>query len=270
MLNTEGGTPVPKGMIFRDTTVAGTHPFRGDPFTLSIVLARLKQEDYLRKILKLIESTSHTYMGGFATMVKEYTKVATVVLDGIEDLLDSKDIEPLIGHRNTVMQNAQDEFYPGYFVLINMEEKKADPDKFFVIDNQLRYGDSLADSQPYREHDYVLYSIMSTDARNDIDLLPFKKEWIRLMQFATGMTTFNEENWLQVKGKLFALQGTLRLSPDLTRKQVRDLIATYKQEIEELKEEGDHLGAVQESPPAEKADGWDKDMDKMALDILKL
>ncbi|HXB95577.1 MAG TPA: hypothetical protein VNU70_10475 [Puia sp.] len=270
ILNTEGGTPVPEGMIFRDTTVAGTHPFRGDPFTLSIVLARLKQEDYLRKILKLIESTSHTYMGGFATMVKEYIKVATVVLDGIDDLLDSKDIEPLIGHRNTVMQNAGDEFYPGYFVLINTEEQGVDPKKFFVVDNQLKYGNSLADAQPYREHDYVLYSIMSTEQRNDCDLLPFKKEWVRLLQFATGLSTFSEENWLQVKGKLFALQGTLRLSPDLTRKQITELIASYKQEIDAMKEDRDHLGVAEESLPAEKADGWNTDMDKMALDILKL
>ncbi|MES1160000.1 MAG: hypothetical protein ABUM51_04530 [Bacteroidota bacterium] len=266
-----GKFPIPDGMIYKNVTVAGTHPFRGDPFTLNIVLGRLRQKDYLRKILKLIESTSATYTGGFATLVKSYAKVASVVLDGIDYLMDSKEIEPLIGHSNTIMQNANDEFRPGYYALINKSEKEIKPSDLFVKKNGLYFGESLENSEPFREDDYVLYSVMSVNERNDTDLLPFKKEWDDLLKYAMSFTSITDDDWLQIKGKLFALHSSVRLSPDLTRAHASKINDGYKKEILDVKKERADLGADRRSLAAKSdKDPYERQMDQRALDILKL
>lgn len=259
---------IKEGMIFKNTTVAGTHPFRGDPFSIRIVLARLEKKDYLRDLLKLIESAAGTYTHDFATVVNNYLKVSKVVLDGIDTLLGKKELDGLIGHSNTIMLNAGDDFKPGYYALINQNEKETDSRKFFIVDNALCYGNSLQDCTPYREADYVLYSIMSTVKRKDLNQLPFYKKWKDLLAYSMPLNTISAEQWDLIKGKLFALHGELRLSPDLVRSQVTELMKEYTTEVNEIKSQRESLSA----PEAEKImiSKWDKEQDEMALQILKM
>ena len=267
---------VKNGYLIKNTTVAGTHPFKGDPFTLTVVLAKLQKKDYLTDLLKLVENAASTYTGDFLNMVSNYLKVSKLVVDGIDTLLDKKEVEGLIGHRKTLMLNAKDEFRPGYYVLINKSEEdirddmKYENKNFFVKGTgELYYGNSINDSDPYRDADYVLYSVMATDLRSDIDQLPFYPQWQELIEFAMPLTKISEEQWELIKGKFFALQSTMRLSPDLIRDQVKKLIEDYKAEIKEIRKDKEDLGA-EESPAADKRDNWDKEMDKIAFDILKM
>jgi hypothetical protein len=267
---------VKNGYLIRNTTVAGTHPFKGDPFTLTVVLARLEKKDYLSDLLKLVENAAATYTGDFLNMVGNYLKVSKLVLDGIDTLFDNKQVDGLIGHRKTLMLNAKDEFRPGYYVLLNRSEREIRDEmqyerkNFFVKGTgELYYGSSINDSEPYRDADYVLYSVMATDSRSDIDQLPFYPQWQELLGFAMPLTKISEEQWEMIKGKFFALHSTMRLSPDLVRDQVKKLVDQYKEEIKEIRRNKEDLSA-EKMPEADKRDKWDKEMDSVALDILKM
>ncbi len=268
---------VKNGIVIRNTTVAGTHPFKGDPFTLTVVLAQLEKKDYLRDVLKLVESAAATYTGSFVNMVNNYLKVSTLVLDGIDTLFGKKEVMGLIGHRKTLMLNARDDFKPGYFVLINKSEREISDDKeyegknFFVKgDGELYYGTSIGESEPYRDADYVLYSVLATNNRSDIDQLPFYPQWQELLGFAMPLTKISEEQWELIKAKFFALHANMRLSPDLIREQVKTLIETYKTELKEIRKDKEELGAHEEPEQPVKKDAWEKDMDSIAVDILKM
>jgi len=265
------------GYVIRNTTVAGTHPFKGDPFTLTVVLAKLEKKDYLRDVLKLVESAASTYTGGFVNMVNSYLKVSKLVLDGIDTLFDKKEVAGLIGHRKTLMLNARDDFKPGYFVLINKSEVEISNDmeyegkNFFVKGNgELYYGTTMEESDPYRDADYVLYSVLATNSRSDIDQLPFYPQWQELLGFAMPLTKISEEQWELIKAKFFALHANMRLSPDLIREQVKALIETYKTELREIRKDKEDLGAHEEPLQPVVKDKWEKDMDSIAVDILKM
>jgi hypothetical protein len=259
---------IPEGMIFQDTAVAGLHPYRGGNFILSIVLGRIRQENYLRKLIGIIEKTAGTYTGGFATVVSSYAKVANVVLDGMDALFNSNDVEPLIGCRKEFMQQALDDFYSGYFVLMNTEEKEIEEDKFFVKGNKLYYGDSLQDAKPFRDVDYVLYSIIAAPRRDDTELLPFHSQFMQLQSYISDIpTTISKEQTDMINAKRYKLQDTIRMSADLVRGQVNELINEYDTELKEMINERHALGG-EETQAEDTRDEWEKEMDRQALDIL--
>ncbi|HEX5169059.1 MAG TPA: hypothetical protein VFW11_07780 [Cyclobacteriaceae bacterium] len=268
---TEKIEKIPEGMILKDTTVAGLHPFRGGEFAISVVLARLRQQDYLRKILKLIESTAGTYTSGFVTMISQYSKVAKVVLDGIDSLLDTQDVEPLIGFRKPYQPDV-DNFVPTYFVLINKDEQEVNENNFYVKNNSLLYGDSIDKAKPYRKDDYVLYSIRDAVIRSDYESLPFHKQWLELVKTIGDLHSINDDEKQIINAKLFSLQSVLETSPDLTQPQVDELINGYLAERDKMMaRRTNRLSGSAESRPEETQpeDEWKKKMKDLSLRILK-
>lgn len=154
------GQKMPAGMVFSDTRVAGLHPYRGGRLALTVVLYRVLGKDYLRKLLRIVESAANVL--DFSTAVSTYVKVADVVLDGVEALLELGDTDPLIGLRKEFDPDAGEVLEPGYFALIDMDESELNTDELWVRDSRLVYGKSLADAKPFRDADYVLYSIAQT------------------------------------------------------------------------------------------------------------
>jgi len=261
---------IPEGMILKDTTVAGLHPFRGGEFAISVVLARLRQQDYLRKILRLIESTAGTYTSGFVTMVSQYSKVAKVVLDGIDSLLDSEEVEPLIGFRKPYQPDV-DNFTPAYFVLINKDEQEVKESNFFVKNNSLLYGDSMDSAKPYRKDDYVLYSIRDASIRSDYESLPFHKQWLELVKSIGDLKGVSDDDKQIINAKLFSLQSILETSPDLTRPQVDEIIDGYIADRDKmLARRSNRLsGSTEPSASEQPVDEWEKKMKDLSLRILR-
>lgn len=260
---------IPEGMVFQDTVVAGLHPYRGGNFVLSIVLGRMRQENYLRKIVNIIEKTAATYTGGFATIVSNYTKVANVVLDSMDALFDSQDVEPLIGCRKEYLKEAMDDFSSGYFILMNTDEEEVDEQKFFIKGNRLYYGDSFDEAKPFRDSDYVLYSIMAAPSRSDTELLPFHTQFLQLQSYVSDIPdVISDEQTTIINAKRYKLQDTIRMSADLVRPQVKDLINEYDTSLKEMIDERHPLSGEKRQLVQDKRDDWDKEMDQMALNLL--
>jgi hypothetical protein len=255
------------GMIYRDTTVASLTPYTGGTLAISIVLMRLPIENYLRKILKILENASRTYGNEFASVVGGYLKIAHIISDGIESITDSDDVKPLVGVREEFKQDGN--LQPGYFVLINEAEENFAEENFFVKNNQLYYGKSFQESSHYRDGDYVLYSIMSGVRRSDISMLPFYQTWKELNKYISEIDDkhLNDDQSKKVRGKLFALQNAIRFSPDLTRAQAANIITDYMQQVNDLvanhnAASGGHISSTRPK------DQWEAEMDKMASEIL--
>jgi hypothetical protein len=260
---------IPEGMVFQDTVVAGLHPYRGGNFILSLVLGRMRQENYLRKIVNIIEKTAATYTGGFATIVSNYTKVANVVLDTMDALFDSSDVEPLIGCRKEFLKEAMDEFSAGYFILMNTDENDVDESKFFIKGNRLYYGDSFDDAEPFRDSDYVLYSILAAPKRSDTELLPFHTQFLQLQSYVSDIPdVISPEQTTIINAKRYKLQDTIRMSADLVRPQVKELINEYDTSLKEMINERQPLSGNEKTQQPDNRDNWEKEMDQMAMDII--
>lgn len=258
---------LPDGMIFENVKVAGLHPYRGGDFGLGVVLARSKRVDYLRKIIKIITDTAATYTGSFATLVSQYTKVADVVLNSIDALFDSHDLEPLIGYQRTYT-SGNNAFAPGYHVLLNEDESNIDEHKFFVKKNRLCYGNTVDDAIPYRTDDYVLYSIVATKERSDMDLLQFSTQFYDLQNMVKDMPAVSQDENKIIIAKFSSLQNTIRMSPDLVRSQIRVLIDSYWDEIKEMIKDRKETLSSDDYIIKEQKDSWEQEMDNKALEIL--
>ncbi len=259
--------PAEGGMIYKDTTIAGITPYTGGTLAVSVVLMQLPVENYLRKTLKILENASKTFGNEFGSLVSGYLKIANIISDGIELITDSDNIKPLAGIREEFKPEGN--LQPGYFVLINEPEQNYTEDQFFVKGNQLLYGDSLQTATHYHDGDYVLYSIMSANKRTDVSALPFYETWKDLNKYLSDIEDkhLSDDQNKKVRGKLFALQNTIRFSPDLTRQQAADIIKIYMTEVNQLIADHNAASGATQSTIKQK-DKWEAEMDSIASDIL--
>ena len=257
-----------EGMLFKDTTVAGLQPYRGGSFGLALVLGRLRQENYLRKMLSLLEGTVSAFPTGFSTVISGYSKIAHMVLDHIETMFDSHEIEPVIGYRQEFVPAVRDNFVSGYNVLMNSDENHLDRSKFFVRNNSLYYGQSLEDSEPFRRDDYILYSMMAASSRDDTEALPFHQQYLELQKMISGMVELSSDERKLINGKLFSLQDTIRMSADLVRPQIVDQINLYRRDLKDMIDARQPLSRV--TGIQKEIDEWEKEMDSLGLELLNL
>ncbi|MCW5319161.1 hypothetical protein GTQ43_37850 [Nostoc sp. KVJ3] len=233
------GQKAPTGMVFSNTRVAGVHPYRGGRLTLSIILCRVQKENYAKGLLRLVENT--TKIIDFSTALSTYIKLGGILLDGIETLFGLGGTESLIGIRRELDPDAGDIMEPGFFVLIDKPETQLDTNQLWVRDNQLVYGSSPSEAKPFREADYVLYSIVQTSERQDETTLPFYPLYERVKESAFNPSKNSPP---QIKANLLNLYQTLFLSPDLTPIQARKLFNSYVAEIKEIYKEAIGIGSL--------------------------
>lgn len=222
----------PEGMMFKEIKMAGLHPFKGGTFGISVVLGRMEMKNYLRKFLKFLESTASAFPGGFSSVLSSYVKMTNIILDGVEELFDTQEIEPIIGYRREFITDVQDDFRTGFYVLMNSDSADLDPKRFFVKDRSLHYGDSMATAKPFVSDDYVLYSVEATPERNDSNTLAFHKQFIDLQnQLSRISGIITEDHKKALSALLFSLNDAIWVSPDLVLEQKRALQQFYRQDI---------------------------------------
>jgi hypothetical protein len=239
------------GIMFRNTNVSGVRPYRGGGLTLTIVLCEAKGDNYLRSVLQVVESTASAL--DFSPALSPYAKVASVVLDGFESLFNSGAVSPLVGLRDSFGPNFQIPFRPGYFALI--DQSGVDPQGLWVRDKQLLQGPSLKAAEPYRQADYVLYSIAGpqNNVRDDVDTLPFNDLWTRVRREAAS--SVEDPNYKSAKAQMVALYQDIVSSPELTEPQADALAEQYASRMQAVHERAVRLGNLgdEEVPPEEKA-----------------
>ncbi len=220
--------PVPDGMVFENTRVAGLHPYKGGSIALSIMLYKVSQKDYARQILQILEHTVGSL--DFSNVLPTYLKIAGVALDGIEALFGLGQTVPVMGWRIDIDPDANDSLEPGYFALIDRPESQIDANKLWVIDNRLKIGESKekAKDRPFREADYVLYSLVRTPERSDVTGLPFYALFEEMKKTAASESS---RDYKRAQIMMATLAVNLLVSPDLTSPQIDKLQDEYTKKM---------------------------------------
>ena len=226
-----------KGMIFRNTSVSGLHPYRGKGLTLAIVLLEARA-NALRPLLNVIEQVSGVL--NFSPALAPYVNVASVLMEGFETFFNAGGVEPLVGLRDSFGPNFNIPFQPGYYALI--DAPGINESMLFVKNNQLMMGDNLEDAKPFRRADFVLYSFMGPEEnrRDDIDNLPFSENWSAVRTEATS--PIDDPNYKNAKVQMAVLYQHLINSPDLTYDHAQELADSWFSLMETIHKKAKKFG----------------------------
>src|SRR5262249_9555724 len=88
---------MPHGFVVRDLRVVGPQVFRGGPVDLTIILYKIRRDDYAKELLGLAESIASAI--GVPAEVASAFRIGSAVVDAMEAVLKIGSIEPIVGHR---------------------------------------------------------------------------------------------------------------------------------------------------------------------------
>jgi hypothetical protein len=250
---------IPEGMIFQDTRVAGIHPFAGGRLIVSIALCHSVTKDYLADSLDFIEKISGVFNENITTLIGNYTKIANVVIGGIDKLFDSNSVKPLFGFRKEFDPDANDHFSPGYYLMIDRSDSNWNPNNFFVKNNRLFYGNDKTSAKEFRKDEYVLFSVTRSDERGDIKLLSVYQSYKKILD-VLKVDEVTQDTKDKIKDMLRVLNIEMQQSPDLTEPQAKALIQKYITEVGLLIEPKFNWGASSDRKPGFWSDMDDKIM----------
>ncbi len=217
-----------QGILISNETIVGPYPYLGGHFSTTIVLCKLQVEDYAHKIFNLVEKASGIVPP--AAALGSYMKLAGILYDGTMDILGSEATEPLVGHRKSFKPEIGEPPTAGYYALINMDEGGIRADRLWVKDNRLMEGKDEGRLEPYRDADYVLYSVLPTEERSDEELLDFYKTWLNI---ETEASRLDPASWRNARESFKVLHSAIMTSNDLIYSHKRTLSRKYQSLMED-------------------------------------
>jgi len=247
------GKGIPEGMIFSNTPVAGFHPYKGGGMTLSVILYENTRKNYAKELLGVIENVSNAI--GFSSALSQYLKIGDVILNGVERLIGLGNTNPLVGFQKNFNPKAGDKLSSQFFVLINEDENNIERENLWVVNNQLFEGEDMDHLKPFRKADFVLYSIMITPERDDINKISFYPQYKSMI--TSSMDSSTDLKWKATKAEMMNLAKEMRFHPDLSRKQYQILRSEYEAEMMQNHTEAlmmNERGAGKETADAEAKD----------------
>ncbi len=202
-------------------------PYRGGNVSISAALLAYVNKDYFQSFLSLANSISGLLtIGQLSTTLK----VVDSAVSALQDLLDGgdKDIR-LVYHNEYAGTDSLGgvSLASGYFAVINADACKFNPEKLFVKNSQLYFGDDLQSAKPLTGYDYMLFSVEAALYRDDFR---YFAEYNSLLYTAIekGMTNKSEGDAVIRAGMLAVFK-----SDDLTYVDKTRVAAALKAEYEE-------------------------------------
>lgn len=215
-------------------------PFNGGVVELTAGLLAMKGGNSLNSFIKV--------MGDFANLLvvpqlSAALAIAGPVVNGIQTLLSGAEdgrLELGLHHAYTgAGGGGSNDFKSGYMIIIAAEEtsnpgdkSKLMRDKFWVVGDQLRYGDNAASSQPLTGFTYMLFRIESRTERDDWAALTTIAEPFSNAVKALGEAEMQKAEALFKTAVVAALQ-----SPDLTRADRSRVVKAMKEAFEQAKKD---------------------------------
>jgi hypothetical protein len=236
-----------RDMLFRDTCVAGWHPYAGGKLQFTILLAKVRTNDYLQRTLNFVEKMSGLFNANVSAMLASAINISKIVTDGINELVDSESIEGLACFRREFDGDSSIGFYPGSYLLLEESISEEEKKKFYVKENKLYHGSNSNNAQPYRRGDYVLFSIEQNPKRSDYKSFPFYRHFQEAEKMASKrpMNDYRKE---EIQNLLLSILVEMKQSPDLTGAHAEILNKEFYNKIEKMTKENYKLGEAMGTP----------------------
>lgn len=222
---------VPEGMLFEDTLVAGPHPYKGGRIAITTILYQVPTTNEARRLLALVEGIGG--VAAAATNLATYLKVADVLLDGVEGVLNLDGVEPVAGRRHELDPDLEDDLGSGFFTVADSDLA---PARLWVRDKKLAREDGgpeiLVDVDGA---DLLLYRLHTMAQRSDVERLPFHDGVREALDVAQSDAT--DAGWSRAKALMSAAFGHIAASPDLITPHGDALRVTYRDRIKALHDE---------------------------------
>ena len=230
---------LPHGFVLNDTRATGPYPFRGGNVAVTVILYRVKHQDYAAGLLRFIEGVSSAV--GASTEMMTFNKVGAALLDGVNTLLNMRETEPVCGQRVEIDTSDIGGLRSSCSVLI--AQGGLDLRQLWVENRRLRIAGGDAALAPFTSSDYVLYSITRTEARGDEEKLPY---FDLRMKAVNDALSADEDRWKRAKATMLILYEQMLASPDLTEKEVGRLFRKYREDLLQKRQDGFDLRAMSE------------------------
>jgi hypothetical protein len=224
------------GVVLLDTRVTGPHPYRGGDVDVSVGFYQVQRANHARVLLKVVDSLSAAFAG--TGELQTIAKAGGALLEGVEGLLGLQETTYLAGHRISMASSPLDPFAAGFSALIAPPAPK-DLASLRVEDRRLCIN-ADGGAQPYRGSDFVLLSIMGTEARGDENLLPFYP----LKIDALNALLDGEDGVKRGKANLMAAYQQMRRSPDVTAAEATRLFDAWLQEFDAEKKRAEQVRSM--------------------------
>jgi hypothetical protein len=239
------GVAEPAGMIYRNTRVAGVHPYRGGSVAVSLILCQVPVNDAASRIVGVIEGVSQAL--DFATALAPYAKIGQAILQGFNSLTGVDGVAPIVGWRGEFDREGGRPFTPGWHVIIDRQD--IDPATLWVREGRLYHGATRDGAKEFRAADFVLFSIVTPPdgTRSDLIELPFWRTWERVEREAS---VANAEAWQMAKVSMSALDLELRQSPDLTDTQAEAIADEFTSRMVRIQQRAVALGQLSDEEEA--------------------
>ncbi|WP_420335444.1 hypothetical protein [Roseibium sp.] len=231
---------VPNGMAFYDTRVAGIHPYNGGQFALTIILAKVERVNYANEMLSFIEKTAGAFnIGETSIDLTGHFKIAEALMSGVRGLFGLKETTPIMGQRMTYDHGSTPWFEAGTYAIVDKDIDKIPWEEIQVVDGRLYRSD-----KPFRDEDFVLFSITAQEERSDWRQLQFHSNFDAIVQTALKP---GDNSWEKAKAMFLSLYGELVTSPDITwphAQIVFDALKAQMLEVKKRREGMQFLGGV--------------------------
>lgn len=215
-------------------------PFNGGVVEVAAGLLAMKGDNYVNNFIKV--------MGDFASLLvvpqlSTALQIAGPIANGIQTLLGgASDGRLELGIHQTFQGAAGGgsiDLKAGYIATIVADESQITLDKLWVVNDQLRYGDSLANNQPLTGYTYMLFRIESQTERDD---------WLSLSSiadpFGKAIQALGDAEMEKADSFLRTALVTALQSPDLTRADRSRVMKAMKDAFDQAKKDIGLLGAV--------------------------
>jgi hypothetical protein len=230
------------GVVLRNLLVTGPHPYRGGDVDISLAFYRIRRTDHARSLLNVVDKLASS-LGGPGEMAVSL-RFAGALLDGVEALLGLPGSEYLAGQRIAVATSPLDPLTAQFTALL--APPVPPQEQLQVREAQLERIGGL----PYRDSDFVLWSITGLNDRGDENLLSFYPQKVE----AIAAVFDGEDGVKRAKAGLLAAYQQMRCSPDVTAAEAGRLFDAWLSEFDEEKKRLERTRPMPiDAPPAESS-----------------
>jgi len=201
--------------------------------------------------LNVVEKISGLFSTNISSLVKSISGISKVVVDGFNELANSKDIQGLACFRQEFDAARLNGFMPGYYLLVDKPLSEAEKNNFFVKKNRLFYGNGFDDAQPYRDGDYVLFSLEQTDKRSDYKSFAFYDHYNKALEMASKKPV-DDDKKADIADELSAMLLGMLQSPDMLEKNSIEISDDSYEKVKTIVDRNYKMGVAEKEEPGSK------------------